>query len=114
MNKKEKKQIISKSIDLANGKYKDEEVDRLYDMVTNPDSYIGKSKTMNRSSSGFSSDGKYSREEKRTYTINKENGKISVDFDYEYHDDDGDSGNYSSSFSTGREILSILRDVFDI
>ena len=43
--KKEKKSVIGKALDLANGRYTDEEVNRLYDIVQNPKVYDGKTKT---------------------------------------------------------------------
>lgn len=113
MNKKEKKSIISESIDLANGRFKDYEVDRLFDLASNSDEYIGKRITKKHSFTNWSSDGKYTRDEETTYTINSEDGKITIDEEYSYHDDDGQSGGYSSSHSTARQILSILSDIFD-
>ena len=114
MDKKEKKCIISESIDLSNGRFKDSEVDRLYDLATNSDEYVGKSKTRKRSFTSWSSEGKYTRDEETTYTIKGDNGRITIDEDYSYHDDAGQSGSYSISHSTAREIISLLGDIFGI
>lgn len=108
MSKKEKKQRISESIDLSNGRYKDEEVDSLYDLVTNSNSYIGKSKTKRERTVGWSSDGKYVRDEETTYTIREDDGRIRIDEDYRYEDDDGQSGESSLAHTTARAILGLL------
>lgn len=114
MNKKEKKSIIGEVINLAGGRFKDEEVDLLYDVVTNPEEYMGRKKVSKSTSEGICSDGKYTRDEEREYTIGSKEGKVVVDFDYRYEDDDGESGSSHRTYETGREIVSVLRNVFKI
>lgn len=55
--KQAKKKRIGEQIDLSNGKYKDEEVGILFDLVSNLSEYIGKSKTITSSFEDWSSDG---------------------------------------------------------
>ena len=69
MNKAEKKAMISKFIDLANGRFKDDEVDLLFDMVKNPNNYNGRSKSIQNSFDDWCSDGRYHRDEKTKNTI---------------------------------------------
>jgi len=106
--KKEKKSIIGSVIDLANGRFKDDEVETLFDIVTNRDKYIGESKTYRNSFTDWSSDGKYTRDQEYTYTLNSKNDKISIGEHYEYHDDDGQSGSEDIEHTTAREILNLL------
>ena len=110
--KQAKKSFISNAIDLANGRYKDEEVDSLYDLVKNGDKYNGTSKTYRHSFDDWCSDGKYTRNEERTYTFRSDEKGIRIEEHYKYHDDDGQSGSSVSVYSTGRDILNILGKVF--
>ena len=112
MDKKEKKRIISAVIDLANGRYKDKEVDTLYDLVKNRDDYNGTSRTYKRSFDGWSSDGKYTREEETTYTVRSDEEGVRIEQHYEYRDDDGQTGSRDQIFDTGREILNALGKIF--
>ena len=41
MERKEKKEYISEYIDLGNGRFSDDEIEKLYDLVENRDSYDG-------------------------------------------------------------------------
>ena len=109
--KKEKKNYISKSIDLANGRYKDEEVNFLYKLAKNRSEYDGKAKTHKHSFTDWSSDGKYTRNEETTYTIRGDEKGVRIEEHYQYHDDDGQSGSCDRIFNTGREILNIIGKV---
>ena len=109
--KKEKKSIIGSMIDLANGRYKDDEIDTLFDIVSNPDDYVGKSKTYRSSYTDWCSDGKYTRDKEYTYTIASNDNRLSIVEHYEYQDDDGQSGSYDTEYTTGREILNHLISV---
>ena len=108
MDKKEKKSVISKFIDLANGRFKDAEVDTLYDLVTNRDKYDGRSHTYKSWHDSFSSDGKFSRFEETTHTIRNKGDRITIERKYQYQDDDGASGEDTSEYTTGRDILNNL------
>ncbi len=116
MNKKEKnekKSFIGQAIDLANGRYKDSEIDTLYDLVMNRDSYDGTSKTHKSHYTSFSSDGKFRRDEEDTYTLRSDDTGVRVEHHYNYHDDDGQSGSSDNTFNTGREILKLLGKLFE-
>jgi len=114
MDKKEKqakKSVISKAIDLANGRYKDEEIDTLYDLVKNSSEYNGKSKTHKNSFKGFSSEGRYTGTEETTYTIRADDNKVKIEERYQYNDSDGDSRSYDKEHTKGRDILSLLHKI---
>ena len=114
MNKKEKqekKSFISAAIDLANGRFKDSEVDRLYDLVKNREEYNGASKTHKRSYDSFSSDGRFTRDEETTFTFLSDENGVRIEERYQYHDDDGQSGSSVREHKTARDILSLLGDI---
>ena len=111
--KQEKKRIIGQAVDLANGRFKDDEVDTLLGIVENPDKYDGLSKTYKYSSTGWYSEGKYTRDETTTYTVHNDETGISIDEHYEFQDDDGYSGGHDKTYNTGREILNIFKSIFD-
>ena len=111
MNRKEKnllKLLIGQFIDLANGKFTDDEINSLYDAVKNKDAYNGRSYTKKRSFTDRSLDGKYTRNEETTYTFRSNENRIYIDEDYQYHDDDGQSGSSHVTHDTARDILRLL------
>ena len=110
--KQAKKSFISSAIDLANGRFKDNEIDTLYDLVENSSKYDGKSKTYKHSFDSWCSDGKYTRNEETTYTVRGDDRGVRIEESYQYHDDDGQTGGSDRVYSTGREILSILSKLF--
>ena len=107
--KNEKKRIISEYIDLGNGRYKDSEVDSLHELATEPDKYNGKSKTIRNKFDGVSSDGKYTREEETTYTLRGDKEGVRIEKKYQYHDDDGQTGENETVYNTGRDILNLFK-----
>ena len=111
MNKKEKKEYISEKIDLANGRYKDNEVDKLYDLVKNSDEYVGATKTYKSSHDGWSSEGKYTRKEEASYTLCEGKDGMYIEEEWKYNDDDGQSGGDTWIHDTGRAILNLLDKV---
>lgn len=115
MDRKEKQEIrrkIGSQINLGNGRFKDDEYVKLNDLVENRDKYNGLSKTHRRSFDGWSSDGKYTREEENKYTFRSDKNGIRIDHDYHYQDDDGQSGSNHWEESTARGILSVLHELF--
>lgn len=115
MDKKEKQRkrsIISAAMDLAGAHLKDSEVEALFDIVSNPESYDGRSKTIQKSWTSWSSDGKFRRNEETTYTLFSNADGVRIEEDYGYHDDDGQSGEEKTTHSTARRILGILNDIF--
>ena len=111
--KKSKKGVISAFIDLGSGRYKDEEVETLFDLVNNRKKYDGTSRTYTGSHTGWSSDGKYTRDSETTYIFRGKEHGVSVEENYSYHDDDGQSGSYNRVYSTAREVLPLLKKLFD-
>ena len=109
MNRKEKneiKQRIGQFLDLAGGRFTDDEVEALNDAVENRESYDGRSYTTGpRSHDSWYSGGKFTRTEQTTWTFRNGDNGIRIDEDYSYHDDDGQKGGDHKSYSTGREFL---------
>ncbi|MCR4933377.1 MAG: hypothetical protein K6A29_04200 [Lachnospiraceae bacterium] len=101
------------SIDLAHGRYKEFEFDKLKNLRDNFDEYSSKKATTTNSFTDFCSEGKYSGHEETTYSFEKnEDGKICITEDYSYHDDDGDSRSWQIKHTNAREILNIMREYF--
>ena len=109
--KKRKKDLISKKINLSNGRFKDNEIDFLYDMVSNPKKY-NVSRTIKNTFSDFSSDGKYTRNEETVYSIKTGGDKIVARKDYSYQDDDGQSGvDPTQIYDTARKIIDFYKTI---
>ena len=109
--KQEKKKIIGEAIDLANGKYKDDEVDSLLDLVEHRSKYDGITKTFKRSIDSWCSDGNFTRNEETTLTFRGDDTGIRIEEHYQFHDDDGQSGSSDKIHTTGRSILRLLSKV---
>lgn len=110
--KEEKKKFISKNINLANGRYKDSEIDFLHEISTNIDKYNGKTKAIKKEIRGWSSDGKFVRQEETTYSIKADGKGLYIEEKYKYQDDDGMCGDSSIEYRTGRKIIDILKTKF--
>ncbi|MBR5677405.1 MAG: hypothetical protein IKX20_04630 [Paludibacteraceae bacterium] len=110
--KKEKRSFIGSIINLANGKFKDDEIDTLYDLAKNCSDYNGKSKTYKSSFDSWCSDGKYTRDEETTYTFRSDDRGVRIEEHYQYHDDDGQSGSSNIEHDTARGILNLLSKIF--
>ena len=110
--KKEKKEYIASRINLANGRYKDSEIELLEDLVRNADKYDRKSETYKSSFTDWSSDGKYTREEETTFIFRSDHRGIHIDELYQYRDDNGQSGGSVQAHTTGREILRVVQKIF--
>ena len=110
--KEQKKEYIKTSINLANGRFKDEEINALYNLVENKSSYDQRSKTYESTYDGWCSDGKYTRKEKATYTFSDAKDGIQIEEYREFHDDDGTEGTSLSYYKTGREILNVMDKLF--
>lgn len=111
--KQSKKNIIGEFIDLANGRFKDEEVDTLYDIVKNRSEYDGMAKTYKDSYSSWCSDGKFTRDEETTYTFFSDDNGVRIEEQYMYHDDDGQSGSSKIFHCTARAILNVFRKIIE-
>lgn len=108
MANKDIRNKISQKINLSGTRLKDSEADALFDFVENIDDYSGKSKTIKKSHDGWGSDGKFTRTENWTYTVDDNDAGISIIEEYSYLDDDGASDNNTIVHSTGRAILGLL------
>lgn len=116
MNRKEKKMKrmrIGESLDLDNAHLSDEETDLLYDIVTNPEDYNGRSETKRRKFRDWSSDGYYTRNEETTYNLYSDEDGVRIEEDYEYEDDDGQNGNSSVVHKSARGILKLISMFMD-
>ncbi|MCR4607815.1 MAG: hypothetical protein K5771_08835 [Oscillospiraceae bacterium] len=110
--KKEKKSFISQFIDLGTKWYNDEEIEDLFDLVSNKDDYDGQSREKRDTYTDWSSDGKYTRHSESLYKINNDEDKIRIDVESSYKDDDGQTGESKYSLRDGKEIVDIFRKVF--
>ena len=111
MDRKEKrrlKEVISKHIDLSNGRYTDYEVTQLHDLVENRDSYDGHSQSYHRTYKTFDSEDTYRVEDTNTYTFRSDDTGIHVDHEHTSDWDDGQHDASSEILRTGREILNVL------
>ena len=112
--KAEKKKVISERLDLSNQRFRDDEVDRLYDLTTHENGYDGKSKTFRNSFDGWYSGGKYTRTEENTYTIRDDDDGFRIDHHYESHDDDGEEHFSDGVLNTGRAVLDLFSTLSDL
>ena len=111
MDRKEKKRLkaaISEHIDLANGRYTDNEVTQLHDLVVNRDAYDGHSQSYHRSYKSFGLEDTYRVEDTDTYTFHCDETGIHIDHEHVSDWDDGQHDVANRSQRTGREILGIL------
>ena len=106
--KKVKRALISKFFDLANGRFKDHEINVLADIVQNLKKYDGLSKTFTKYVTDWGSDGKYHRIVKDTYTFAIEMGKAVIKHHTEYIDDGKLSFSWDKKYTTAREILKYI------
>lgn len=104
--KKLLREKIGKCFDVASTRLKDSEAEILSSLIDNYDNYRGTSRSETHKFSDYCSDGKYTRTETTTYTYTDTPG---VRVDYEYHDDDGQSGTSSTLISTARGMLNLLK-----
>lgn len=111
MDRGEKKRLrehIGEHLDLSGTRPTDREAVELAQFVDDyDDTYRGTSRTRTRSRDGWSSDGKYTRDETLTDTLTD---VVGIRFDYEYTDDDGQTGESSTHVTGARGILNYLRD----
>ncbi|TFD83221.1 hypothetical protein [Cryobacterium fucosi] len=111
MDQHEKKKIrdhIGEHIDVSNARLTNDETTFLRDFVDKYDEdYKGRTETRTTSRNGWSSDGKYTRQETVTDTFTD---NIGIREDYEYKDDDGQNGSSSREVKDARGILNWFRD----
>lgn len=78
MNRKEKQDKISEFIVLEGGYFKDEEIDFLYNFVTNFAQYEGRSKSINQLSTDYSFGQGCTKERKITYILRQDHNGINI------------------------------------
>lgn len=110
MDRNEKKRLraeIAQQLNLSGTRLTDDEATTLKGFIDDYDkAYKGRSETRRSSHTGWSSDGKYTRDEEFTDTFTED---IGIRRDYRYQDDDGQSGESSQVVKDGRGILKFLR-----
>ncbi|MPY12095.1 hypothetical protein [Arthrobacter bussei] len=106
MDRNEKKRLrerIGEKIDVSGTRMSDDEATFLAGVIDKYDEqYRGDSSTKTSSFTGSSSEGKYTRTETWTHTFTDE---VGIRQDYEYHDDDGQTGKDSKVIKDARGIL---------
>ena len=86
----------------------DDEAGFLHDFIEDyDDRYRGQSETRQSSHDGWSSDGNYTRTEELMHTFTDD---IGIREDYQYCDDDGQTGASSREIKDARGILNWFRD----
>ncbi|MEU2726735.1 hypothetical protein [Streptomyces griseoviridis] len=108
MDRHEKKRLrdyIGEHLDVSSKRLTDDEATFLSDFID--ETYKGRTESRTTSRDGWSSDGKYTRRETFTYTFTDD---IGIRQDYEYQDDDGESGTSTYVITDARGILNWFRD----
>jgi hypothetical protein len=106
--KKKLRERIGEHLDVSNTRLTDDEAGFLHDFIGDfDDKYRGQSETRRSSRDGWSSDGKYTRTEELTHTFTDD---IGIRVDYQYRDDDGQTGESSREIKDARGILNWFRD----
>ena len=107
--KTEKKRLIGEALEIGNSRLRDDEVEFLYQFVTQYDRFIRITETINSSYESWSSDGKYTRWEVYTYYFGTND--IGIYVEESYHDDDGQSGEYPELIiDKARDVINWFRD----
>ena len=106
--KKKLRELIGEHLDVSNARLTDDEAGFLKDFIVDyDDKYRGQSETRQSSYDSWSSDGKYTRTWELTHTFTDE---IGIREDYEYRDDDGQTGASSRQIKDARGVLNWFRD----
>ncbi|WP_329359775.1 hypothetical protein [Streptomyces anulatus] len=99
---------IGEHLNLSGTRLTDDEATFLGDFLDKYDTtYKGRTETRNRKRAGWSSDGKYVRHETFTDTFTDE---VGIRQDYEFQDDDGQSGTSTNVITDARGVLNWFRD----
>ncbi|MFF3608189.1 hypothetical protein [Streptomyces sp. NPDC002463] len=111
MDRHEKKRLrdhIGEHLDVSSTRLTDDEATFLSDFLDEYDeTYKGRTETRTTSHDGWSSDGKYTRRETFTDTFTDD---VGIRQDYEYQDDDGQSGTSTNVIRDARGMLNWFRD----
>ncbi len=115
MDRKEKnrmKEEIGEFIDLKYGRFTDEEMERLHDLVQNRETYNGRSNSYSHEYKTYDREDTYRVNETDTYTFRSDENGIRIDHETVKDWDDGQQDRYTDSLSKGRDILNALGRVF--
>lgn len=111
VDRHEKKRLhdyIGEHLDVSSTRMTDDDATFLSDFLNEYDeTYKGRTETRTTSRDGWSSDGKYIRRETFTNTFTED---VGIRQDYEYQDDDGQSGSSTNVITDARGILNWFRD----
>jgi hypothetical protein len=111
MDRDEKRRLrdrIGEHLDVSRTRLTDDETTFLGEFIdTYDETYKGRADTRTTSHNGWSSDGKFTRRETFTDTFTDD---VAIRQEYEYHDDDGQSGASASEIRDARGILNWFRD----
>ncbi|MFE9442934.1 hypothetical protein ACFYO2_28975 [Streptomyces sp. NPDC006602] len=111
MDRHEKQRLrdyIGERLDVSGTRLTDDEATFLSDFLDAYDeTYKGRTETRTTSRDCWSSDGKYTRRETFTDTFTDD---VGIRQDYEYQDDDGQSGSSTNVITDARGILNWFRD----
>lgn len=105
--KAEKKRLIGRYIEVGSSRLRDNEVEFLYQFVTQYNKFIGITETIRSRHDGWSSDGKFTRWEDYTYSFGRNDVGICVEESYQ--DDDGQRGRQSEVIFNAREVINWFR-----
>lgn len=92
-------------MNMANQRFKDDEIDRLNYLVENRDEFKGQFNEKRREFTDWSSEGKYTRNETTRETFVSDDNGIRVERKYKFVDDDGYSGGGEQTMNRARDIL---------
>ena len=116
MDRKEKnarKAKLSEYIKLGNGRFKDEEIEKLENLVENRFDLDGTTKTYHSSYRTFDSEDTYHVNEEDTYTFHGDDDTgISIERDFARHWDDGQEDTSHEVYDTARDILNFVSKLF--
>lgn len=105
--KKRLRDIIGEYLDVSNTRLTDNEaVFLVHDFIERYDEFRGRSETRRSSHRSFSSDGRYTRTEEYTYTFTDD---VGIREDYQYRDDDGQTGGFTREIRDARGILEYFK-----
>lgn len=108
MGSKDKRKKISERINLGNGRFKENELDTLLDIISNFGEYKNRDNTKRESYKTWSSDGKFTRTIERNFSFDEDDDGIFISERYNQKDDDGDESSSVIEHRLARDILNNL------
>jgi hypothetical protein len=111
VDRKEKQKLreqIGEHLDVSNTRLSDDEAEFLHGFIEDyDDKFKGQSETRQSSYTSWSSDGKFTRTEEYTDTFTDD---VGIRKDYQYQDDDGQTGGSSREIKDARGILNWFKN----